>query len=62
MERWFYIPQVASAHGPQIDNVNGLVHWLMLALFVGWTLFFLFMLFRFRENRPYSSEKFRFVR
>ncbi len=51
MERLFYIPEVASAHGPQLDHVNDLVHWLMLGLFVGWSLFFLFVLFRFRASR-----------
>jgi cytochrome c oxidase subunit 2 len=31
----------------------GVVHWFMLALFVGWTLFFLFCLFRFwHKNQP----------
>ncbi len=51
MERLFYIPQAASAHGPQLDNVNDLVHWMMLGLFVGWILFFFFALFRFRASR-----------
>ncbi len=51
MERWFYMPQVASAHGPQIDHVNNLVHLLMLGLFVGWGLFFLYLLYRFRASR-----------
>ncbi len=51
MERLFYIPEAASAHGPQLDHVNDLVHWLMLGLFVGWILFFLFVLFRFRASR-----------
>ncbi len=51
MERLFYMPEVASAHGPQLDNVNDLVHWMMLGLFVGWILFFFFALFRFRASR-----------
>ncbi len=51
MERLFYIPEVASAHGPQLDHVNDLVHWLMLGLFIGWILFFFFVLFRFRASR-----------
>ena len=51
MERLFYIPEVASAHGAQLDNVNDLVHWLMLGLFIGWIAFFFFALFRFRASR-----------
>ena len=51
MDRWFYMPPVASEHGPQIDQVNDIVHWLMLALFVGWIVFFFYALWRFRAGR-----------
>ncbi len=51
MNRLFYIPEVASAHGHQIDRVNDLVHWLMLLLFVGWSVFFVYTLVRFRRSR-----------
>ena len=51
MDKLFYMPEVASAHGPQMDHVNDLVHWLMLALFVGWSVFFIFTLLRFRKGR-----------
>lgn len=51
MENFPFTPQIASAHGGDIDHVIGLVHWLMLALFVGWTAFFLYTLFRFSRSR-----------
>ncbi len=51
LNRFFYIPQVASEHGPQLDHINDLVHWLMLVLFVGWTAFFVFAIVRFRASR-----------
>jgi cytochrome c oxidase subunit 2 len=51
MNDLFYIPEVASAHGPQIDQVNDLVHVLMLVLFVGWAVFFTITLLRFRSGR-----------
>jgi cytochrome c oxidase subunit 2 len=51
MDRFFYMPQAASAHGPQIDGVISLVHVLMIALFVGWGTFFVYTLFRFRKGR-----------
>jgi len=51
MDRFFYMPQSASAHGPQIDSVLSLVHVLMLALFIGWGAFFAYTLFRFRRGR-----------
>ena len=44
------MPAVASTHGDQIDNMIVLIHWLMLVLFVGWGLFFVFVLFRFRKG------------
>ncbi|MEX1048137.1 MAG: cytochrome c oxidase subunit II [Akkermansiaceae bacterium] len=36
-----------SAHGGQVDHLLDVVHWFMLALFIGWTLFFLYCIFRF---------------
>ena len=45
-----YMPVQASAHAAEIDHMTVLVHWLMLVLFVGWGLFFLFVLFRFRRG------------
>lgn len=45
------IPANYSAHGGQVDHMIDVVHWFMIALFVGWTLFFLFCLFRFWHRR-----------
>ena len=50
------IPEYYSAHGSQVDHMIDVVHWLMFALFVGWTLFFLYCLVRFwRGNNPKAS-------
>src|SRR5512140_762953 len=46
-----FMPPDASAHGPQLDHITGLVHWLMLLLFVGWLGYFLFVLVRFRASK-----------
>jgi cytochrome c oxidase subunit 2 len=51
LNRLFYMPEVASEHGGRIDNVNDVVHWLMLVLFVGWSVFFVYTLVRFRRSR-----------
>ena len=51
MEKILGLPLNASAHGAEIDNMIGLVHWLMLALFVGWGTFFIITLIRFRRSR-----------
>jgi len=50
------LPENYSAHGGQVDHMMDVVHWLMIALFVGWTLFFLFCLWRFwHGNNPKAS-------
>jgi cytochrome c oxidase subunit 2 len=44
------MPEIASAHGPDLDYALGLVHWLMIPLFVGWILYFLYVVVRFRRG------------
>jgi cytochrome c oxidase subunit 2 len=44
------MPPAASAHAGDIDQMMSLVHWLMLVLFVGWGVFFVFALVRFRRG------------
>lgn len=53
MKDWlgYYMPPDYSAHGAELDRLNANVHWLMLILFVGWGLVFLFMLMRFRAKK-----------
>jgi cytochrome c oxidase subunit 2 len=47
----FWLPEIASAHGAEIDRVLIFVHWFMLVLFVGWISFFTLALLRFRKGR-----------
>jgi cytochrome c oxidase subunit 2 len=51
MERWLRLPIAASADAPRFDHELALVHWLMLALFVGWSVYFVYALVRFRRGR-----------
>ena len=44
-------PPNASEHGYQIDHILEFSHWFMGALFVGWSLFFVYVLVRFRKRR-----------
>ena len=44
------LPVAASAHAGEIDHMISLVHWLMVVLFVGWGIFFVYVLFRFRKG------------
>jgi len=40
-----------SEHGKEIDHMLNFVHWFMLVLFVGWTSYFLYTIFRFHRSR-----------
>jgi len=49
-------PVQASTHAAEVDQMTVLVHWLMLVLFIGWGLFFVFVLIRFsRSMNPKAS-------
>ena len=45
------LPPNASEHGFMIDHMLEFAHWFMLLLFVGWSTFFLIILFRFHRSR-----------
>jgi cytochrome c oxidase subunit II len=47
----FPLPGLASAEGHQIDMLLYAVHIMILVLFVGWAIFFVYVLVRFRKNR-----------
>ena len=49
----FYLglPVAASAHAGDIDRLLLLVHALMFVIFTGWGIFFVYVLFRFRQSR-----------
>ena len=56
MKDWFgkYIlglPPLASENGQDVDNLIIYVHWLMIALFIGWIIYFFYALYRFRSSR-----------
>ena len=56
MKEWFGqkilgLPELASSNGRGVDNLIIYVHWLMLVLFIGWTIYFLYAIYRFRSTR-----------
>jgi len=54
LQHW--LPVNGSAHGGEIDRLIALMHWVMAVLFVGWCLYFIFVLFRFRAGKnPQAS-------
>ena len=44
MQELLGLPLQASAHAAEIDRIIVIIHWLMLALFVGWGIFFVLSL------------------
>jgi cytochrome c oxidase subunit 2 len=51
LSKYLGMPFDASAHGHQIDFMMGMVHWLMLFLFLVWAPFFIYTLVRFRKKK-----------
>src|SRR5262245_34151620 len=51
MEKLLGLPVLASEHGKDVDDLIIYVHFLMIALFVGWIAYFGYALFRFHHTR-----------
>ncbi len=50
------ITQCGSVHGELVDNLLELVHWFMVLLGVGWTIFIAYTLWRYnKHNNPKAS-------
>src|SRR3989344_2281742 len=45
------LPPLASSHGWQIDRIIWYVHLLMFVLFIGWAVYFIVAITRFRKSR-----------
>jgi len=56
MTEWFAnhilgMPELASKNGESVDALIVYVHWLMIALFIGWIIYFGYAVWRFRAAR-----------
>lgn len=51
MEKFLHLPVMASEHGQGVNDLVIYIHWLMISLFVGWLVYFLYALWRFRGKR-----------
>src|SRR5580658_8496585 len=45
------MPPLASSNGQDVDDLIIYVHWLMAALFVGWIIYFFYVVWRFHHKR-----------
>ena len=50
------LPELASSNGKAVDELMVYLHWLMLVLFVGWILYFGYVLLRFRASRNAKAD------
>src|SRR5689334_4726893 len=50
MLNYLGLPVAASEHAGEIDHMISLVHWLMLLMFIGWGIFFIYVLVKFRKG------------
>jgi cytochrome c oxidase subunit II len=50
-KNFFGTPLIVSNHGAGLDALTWWIHALMAVLFVGWSLYFVYVLFRFRRTR-----------
>ncbi len=46
----WWLPPNVSVSGDEVDNLINLIHWFMLVLFVGWSIFIVYCLVRFRQR------------
>ena len=56
LNQWAGIAPAASEHAASVDALLNYVHWFMLLLFVGWTWFFLTILWRFRRSKHRKAD------
>ena len=59
MKEWSFkllgMPPMDSSNGQDVDDLIIYVHWLMLALFIGWIIYFFYAVHRFRSSRCVPS-------
>ena len=51
----WWLPPDISVHGAKIDQLISVLHWFMLLLFVGWGIFFVWCLIRFRARPGHTA-------
>jgi len=50
-----FLPPDVSVHGHKVDQLINLLHWFMGVLFVGWGIFFVYCLVRFRQRPGHKA-------
>lgn len=50
------LPDLASEHGALVDHMHGLVTWFMTVLFVGWSIYLIYVFYTFNEKRNKKAD------
>jgi len=50
------MPVLSSENGQSVDELIIYIHWLMIALFIGWLGYFIYCLWRFRASRNAKAD------
>jgi cytochrome c oxidase subunit 2 len=56
MTGWLGLPVQASAQAAQLDRITVMIHVLMAIVFAGWSVFFIYVLARFRRGRHPAAD------
>jgi cytochrome c oxidase subunit 2 len=51
----WWLPPDISTHGAKIDQLISVLHWFMLLLFVGWGIFFVWCLIKYRAREGHKA-------
>jgi cytochrome c oxidase subunit 2 len=54
--KWLALPPLASAHGKDVDRMMLFIHLMMVVLFVGWFIYFVYVLWRFNQKRQPKAD------
>lgn len=54
-EYGWWLPINVATHGGGVDQIIGVLHWFMGLLFVGWGVFFIYCLIRFRRRAGHTA-------
>lgn len=52
----YWLPPNYSTHGAGIDQLISVLHWFMLVLFVGWGIYLVYCLIKFRERPGHQAD------
>lgn len=51
----WWLPPDVSVHGAKIDQLMSVLHWFMALLFIGWGIFFVYCLVKFRARPGHTA-------